>query len=85
MTYQAVRAVQDSRGRAVAVTEGEAAEARQQLARAGLYAEGSSATVLAAALRLRDDGWLRAGDRVVLVVTSHGFKDGAEMARASSR
>ncbi|PZN02014.1 MAG: pyridoxal-5'-phosphate-dependent protein subunit beta [Bacillota bacterium] len=85
VTYQAVRAVEDSRGRAVAVTEGEAAEARQKLARAGVYAEGSSATTLAAALRLRDEGWLHAGDRVVLVVTSHGFKDGAEMARAPGR
>lgn len=74
VTYQTVKAVRESGGCAISVSDAEAAEARRALARAGVYAEASSATVLAAAYHLREQGWLDAGDRVVLIVTSHGFK-----------
>lgn len=74
VTYQAVQAVRESGGRAVAVSDAEAAVARRTLARAGIYAEASSATVLAAAARLRSQGWIGVEDRVVLVISSHGFK-----------
>lgn len=75
VTYQAVKAVRKSGGCAVAVSDEEAADARRILARAGVYAEASSAAVLAAAMRLCAQGWIGEEDRVVLVITSHGFKD----------
>lgn len=59
---------------AVTVSDAEAAEARHTLVRARVYAEASSATVLAATARLRSQGWIGVEDRVVLVITSRGFK-----------
>lgn len=41
----------------------------------GLFVEGAAATALAAAIRDRRDGRLRAEDRVVLVLTGAGAKD----------
>jgi len=75
VTYQAVEAVRKSNGCAFAVGEPEAAGARERLAQAGIYAEGSSAVVLAALQGLRETGWVKPDDRVVLVVTSNGYKD----------
>lgn len=75
-TYQALRAVRESGGTAVAVSDAEAWQARQDLARTeGVLVELSSALPLAAARKLAARGDLRADDQVVLLVTSSGVKD----------
>ncbi|MEU8105717.1 hypothetical protein AB0C18_18545 [Nonomuraea muscovyensis] len=66
-----MRALRDSGGEAVLVTDGELREARQDLARRGLWVELSSAAGLAAHRRLG-----RSFDGpVVCLATSSGFKD----------
>ncbi|MFI7440684.1 threonine synthase [Nonomuraea indica] len=69
--HRGVRALRDSGGEAVLVTDGELREARQDLARQGLWVELSSAAGLAAHRRLG-----RSFDGpVVCLATSSGFKD----------
>lgn len=75
-TYQALRALRESEGAAVAVPDAEIHEAHRLLReREGLFVEFSSAMPLAAARRLAASGELGAGERVVLLVTSSGVKD----------
>jgi threonine synthase len=74
-TYQSVVALRDSRGDAVEVSTPEAEAAQQELARGGLYAELSSAAALAGLRVLLTRGHLDGADRVVLILTSHGYKE----------
>jgi threonine synthase len=75
-TYQALRALRESGGTAVALSDGEIAEAHRDLRRReGLLVEFSSAMALAAARRLAAAGELGGDDRVVLLLTSGGLKD----------
>ncbi|MEU4092580.1 pyridoxal-phosphate dependent enzyme [Streptomyces sp. NPDC026673] len=71
-SYRAVRAIRDSDGEALLVTDAELAAARAELARAGLWTELSSAAGLAG---LRQYGAARFDGPVVCVSTSSGFKD----------
>lgn len=75
VTYQAVAAVTESGGTAVSVTDREVAWAWKEAARSGLLLESSSASVLAAVIRLVDSGWLKKEESVVAIGTSHGFKE----------
>jgi threonine synthase len=75
-TYQALLAVRESGGTAIAVGDDDIRAARRTLAtREGLLAELSSALPYAAAARLAAAGRLNAGERVVCLVTSSGLKD----------
>ncbi len=74
-TYQSMVALRDSQGLAVEVSTPETEEAQQALARHGFYTELSAAAVLAGLQILLGDGQIAASDRVVLVVTSHGYKE----------
>ncbi len=75
-TYQALRALRESGGVAVAVSDEEIGAARRQMATAeGLLVELSAAMPLAAARKLAAAGVLREHERVVLLVTSSGVKD----------
>lgn len=74
-TYQSMIALQESGGSAVEVSTPEAEQGQRDLARLGFYVELSSAAALAALHRLRDSGQVGLGDRVVLVATSHGYKE----------
>lgn len=70
--YRGVLAVRESGGRALALTDGQLRSAHAELARAGLWAELSSAAGLAGLRAIGDvDG------PVVCVSTSSGFKDRA--------
>ena len=72
---RALRAVRASNGAGVALPDGEILEAQSLLSRmAGIFAEPSAATSLAAAIRLRREGAIRADDMVVCNVTGHGLK-----------
>jgi len=71
-----LRAIRSSGGVALAVSDGEIAQAGQDLAMGeGLFLEPAAVAPLAAARRLAAQGWFREGSKVVLVATGHGLKD----------
>jgi threonine synthase len=73
--WQALRAIRESGGATVAVTDEEILESQRLLAaQEGIFAEPSGAVSVAAARRLRQAGTIREGDLVVAVVTGHGLK-----------
>jgi threonine synthase len=74
-TYQAETAVRSSQGGACSVITSEVFRARDELSSNGLYLELSSAAVLAGLYSLVARQAVRKGERVVLIGTSHGYKD----------
>jgi threonine synthase len=73
--FLVLRAVRETGGTAVAVSDEEILEAVRALARdAGIAAAPEGAATLAAARRLRERGDLGSGDRVVLINTGTGLK-----------
>ncbi|HAK45658.1 MAG TPA: threonine synthase [Spirochaeta sp.] len=72
--YYALNMLKKHSGRGVTVTDDEILKAQNMLASsAGLFAEPSSASVLAGLLKVRDK--INEKDSVVLVVTGNGLKD----------
>lgn len=75
-TFQALRAVRESNGTAVAVSNEEALRAQRDLReQEGMLVELSAAMPLAAVRRLADAGQLDSAARTVLLITSSGLKD----------
>ncbi|MGH7910482.1 MAG: threonine synthase [Candidatus Dormibacteraceae bacterium] len=75
-TYQALRALRESEGAAVVVSDQEIASAHRDLRHVeGLFVEFSAALPLAGLRRLRTMGRIGPRERVVMVVTSGGLKD----------
>jgi len=75
-TYQSLRALRESGGTAVCVSNEETARARTELReREGMLVEFSAAMPLAAARKLAAAGELSPDERVVMLVTSTGLKD----------
>jgi threonine synthase len=72
---KAARVVQETGGWCLDVTEAEIAMAKAELGAEGLGCEPASAVTLAGLKKLRAEGWVRAGDSVVLVLTGHTLKD----------
>ena len=72
---RALAALRQSRGTAVALSDGEILEAQSQIARlAGIFAEPAAATSVAAAKKLRASGAIQPDDVVVCNLTGHGLK-----------
>ena len=81
-TYQGLTALRQGRGFAGRVTDDETLAMQHRLADAeGVFAEASSVLGLVLAGRARQDGTLRADDRVVVVLTASGLKDPGPAAR----
>lgn len=78
VAYQALDALRLCGGTAVAVKEADALSDQGRLARNGLYLELSSAAALTGLERLRENGTIGTNARVVLVATSHGYKETTE-------
>jgi threonine synthase len=75
MAWRALRAVRDSGGMAVALTEAEIERSQVLLATdAGIFAEPAGAVSLGAAIQLAQKGMFQPGDLVVAVITGHGLK-----------
>lgn len=75
MAWRALRAVRDSAGTAVGLSEEEIERSQVLLAReAGIFAEPAGAISLGAAIRLAQEGLIHAGHVVVAVITGHGLK-----------
>lgn len=75
-SYQGLRAVIDSSGNAIRMSDKELLEMQKEIASSeGIFVEASSAASVAAAGKLRQEGSLDASDTVVCVLTSSGLKD----------
>ncbi len=73
---KALRAVYESHGTALTVSDDEILEAQSLLARLeGLFVEPASAAPIAALKKLKEEDYLSSGDFVVCVATGHGLKD----------
>jgi threonine synthase len=83
-TFQALRAVRDSRGAVIRVPDDVLLHWHRELARQeGLFVEPSSATALAAVDLLRRRGTISPGDEVTCLFTAGGLKDPTIAARSS--
>jgi threonine synthase len=71
-----LEACRKTQGKILAVSEDEILKAHEDLSRAGFYVEKTSAVVLAGFRQL--SGEIEAGEAVVLFLTGHGLKAGAE-------
>jgi threonine synthase len=79
-TFQSLRALRESGGTAVVVSNDETERARTELReREGLLVEFSAAMPLAAVRKLRAAGELSPEQRVVMLITSSGLKDPEDM------
>lgn len=74
-------AIRESGGAIHAVPEQAIANAFDQLARSGLYVEPTTATAGALLSRLLDQGVVRAGERIVVILTGSGLKAGELITR----
>ncbi|ACJ16720.1 Hypothetical threonine synthase (TS) [Thermococcus onnurineus NA1] len=70
-----LKAVKESNGYLDTVTNEETAAAGLLLGREGLFVEPSSATSLALAQKMREEGIIDKGESVVIIATGHGLKD----------
>lgn len=68
-----LRALRETGGTALAVADDDIRRALGELARAGLWVCPEGAALLPAVRRLRAAGWIRAGERVVLLNTGSGL------------
>lgn len=75
VTYQAIEALNASKGGAVVVSDDSAVRDQRILAQHGLYVELSSAASLSGLRRLIDRGEIRASERVALIASSNGYKE----------
>ncbi|MBL6456551.1 pyridoxal-phosphate dependent enzyme [Belnapia sp. T6] len=76
-TDQALRAVRESGGTAIAVPDEAATAAQAALARQGIFLELCAAAAHAAMASLREAGLLRPGERVAMIGTAAGTRDPA--------
>jgi threonine synthase len=82
----ALRAIRESSGLAVSVTDDEALRGQQELgAGEGIFCEPSSAVVLVAIQRLRKDGVVQPGEQAVAVITGSGLRDVGALGAAAGR
>lgn len=73
---KALRAVRDTGGEMLAVSDDEIREAMRLLAaQGGVFAEPAGAAAMAGLMRLARDGRLRSGDHAVVIVSGSGLKD----------
>ncbi|PRX19631.1 threonine synthase [Paraburkholderia sp. BL18I3N2] len=82
VTHQTLRALDESGSSAISVRDEDALEDQRALAREGLYLELSSVAPLSGLRQLVENGNIGASSRVVLVSTSHGYKEPASFTTA---
>ncbi len=72
----ALRAIRESRGSAIAVSDPEILEATRQLAKTeGIFAEPAAASTVAGLKKLLDSGEVDRSEEIVCVITGAGLKD----------
>ncbi|MCX6160266.1 MAG: pyridoxal-phosphate dependent enzyme, partial [Ignavibacteriae bacterium] len=74
--YMTKKAIEESKGFSIEVTDNEIMNAQRTLAEAtGIFAEPSSSAAAAALKKINDNNLLDADEQVVLLITGHGLKD----------
>lgn len=74
--HMARRAIMESAGISVTVSDDEIRSAQGLLARTtGIFAEPAAAAAVAGLIRVRTSGWVGRGEHVVALLTGHGLKD----------
>lgn len=74
--HWAVRALQETNGRSIRVTDNEILRDQSELAReTGVFGEPSSSATLSGLKAAISNGWIKSEESVVLMVTGHGLKD----------
>ncbi|HJC66974.1 MAG: pyridoxal-phosphate dependent enzyme [Lachnospiraceae bacterium] len=78
-TYHSLYTLKKSNGLAVSLSDNqEICQAQKELAqKEGVFCESASATTLAGLRRLRAEGAIKEGERVILLITASGVKDTA--------
>ncbi|WP_282155985.1 pyridoxal-phosphate dependent enzyme [Cytobacillus gottheilii] len=74
VTYQSLNAIESSGGGAVVITNAVVEKAQSDLAKRGVFAERSAAITWPAVSKLVQAGKIDRNDRVLLILTSHGYK-----------
>ena len=69
-----VKAVENTNGGSVAISEEEIISASKRLARAGIFTEPSSAHAWDGARKLVESGQISRSDRTVIILTGTGLK-----------
>jgi threonine synthase len=69
-----LRTIRETNGHAVAIADEEMCDGIRRLGQEGIFAEPAGASTIWAAKHLADEGVIRAGETVVLVVTATGLK-----------
>ena len=83
---KAMKAIQQSKGLAIAISDNEILEAQKELARTeGIGAEPASAASLAGYKKLLEKGIIDEGQSTVMILTGHALKDPESMAKAEAR
>jgi threonine synthase len=74
--YMTKKAVEESNGFSIEVTDSEIMNAQRTLAETtGIFAEPSSSAAAAALKKINDNNLLDADEQIVLLITGHGLKD----------
>lgn len=74
--HWAVRALHETDGKALRVSDADILSAQKELAqKTGVFAEPSSSATLAGLKAALGKGWITTADRVLLLITGHGLKD----------
>lgn len=82
---KAVRAIHESKGAGIKVTDEEIISAIVRLARStGVFAEPAAAAAFAGLVKMCDSGAIKSSERVLVVLTGNGLKDVAAAQRAVS-
>jgi threonine synthase len=71
---QVLRKLKENGGLALTVSDVEILEAQRLMAQEGIFGQPAACTPLAASKKLLSSGYLKPGDRVVLIVTGAGLK-----------
>jgi threonine synthase len=82
---RALRAIKETRGEVIAVTDDEIMAAKRGIDGAGIGCEPASAASVAGVKRMRAEGKIGAGERVVAVLTGHLLKDPAAVVESGPR
>ena len=72
---KALRAVEETNGTVLTVTEQEIADAKAVIGTEGIGCEPASATTVAGIRTMRNEGFIRTDEQVVAVLTGHVLKD----------
>lgn len=83
---KAMKAIKESKGTAIVVSDSEILEAQKTLARKeGIGAEPASAAALAGYFKAINNGIIDKDEKTVLILTGHSLKDPESMAKADTK